>query len=1701
MSLFVVLFVGIMLMIPAYSLTKEDVTNGDTPPSAGDLSGLPAFELQDSQITNLTFERNSNNGEVQDVSFTISYSLSAGDVSVDNPYVMYTINDANLTITSDLPGENIWGYVYDGTRQSGVYHVYHNDDGTGIVLIEFYEDYLNDFSGSPISGTVLFDAEVTRDENNNGTTEDVTIGGITVTIDEFTAHEMGVAKTGSVDADGNITWNVTISNPDMVDMGGSVISDLYLTETTNVTVNPQGAVYFDTGLNTYVIADGVTDKTITLTYEHELSDEYLYQHRGDNVNNTVTMTYDNTPYDATAFVWVPNGYGEGKSGRVEGDYFVWTIKLYNNYGRTLNGFSVDDPMFEQAVGNIEVSGNTSGDLSAGTSFSLSGETLTFAGDITDKEITITYKTPISDMSEDEEAQNTATFKTPEDETITSANGYAKYYAPSVSKSANVSNDLETIKYTVEVVASDGYITEGYYVTDLYLEGIKENSLVVHGGFWGQKTEGVDYEFIDTDDDNVCDTIRILTDLADGSGNPTNRFKVEYEVSVSNEDLPGRTVNGDSITFENTATMGDGMGPIGSVTNTTTVEPTYSMDKSVDGTNVEKTDNGDGTDTYVIPWNVTLSSTKGDYAGKTYIDTTYYDDETSTGSTSESKHYYNGDINIKYGVKDQWGSFTYYDLDSSYYTVTPANDGGFTVYFKTEDEASGTPVENCESIKLSYTTTAVSASDRSVYVKNKGESNGNNDEDSYLLEYANLSDTPYEKSGPKSLKVGDLEVVEQGGINYYKIPYVITYDSTLRAGLSNPTIYIKDTLPEGSVLYKITEAWGRNIYALWYKDSNEEWMSDDNTSYFVWDDNPDTNSVTVNYTEGDATATFRINGSASTTENVYIKYYVLVPKTTVDETIASEEKYTCANTIVDSEEIYEESTVNTTIKDGTAADDSNISKTGSQGVTDGYADYSIDINPEGKNISTDGYIEVSDNLYLEAMTDEELRALYNTDNIANVDRNINFDDVKFTLDSINVYEVGSDSSLTKLSSDTYTVDVNTIKNQTLVEKLTGSLTNSYGYHWNTNSLAFNAGDVITFTLHGTPGATSSSKDNSHFRVIYDYYKSDIVFDENGIFTFSVVAPSNGNNLEFEYWTDNLGVTSVDVAISEDKSSFSNITLTLPDGKHLRVVYTYKIEYATDSKRAAIKIKNTASLTGAGGTESSDNTSNISIKDSTSATSFTAVPVKLNKVNLNNININVSAGFNLYKYDEADGCWKVATQISPSTVQIGSNMIDTHVVDTWEDADANGIANAEKIVTQDYAITLDKETLYMIVEVEAPNPYILLNKPKFFVYTEAPSSSVIEDARAALSSVNTDYEMDSYDTITNGTDATATYTIKNRNYIDTSVTKNWTVSSDTDISEMKIVVGLYRTKKSGRVSSLPTDHDELMALLATWEKVDERELSEANNWSYNWYGDPGDDNYNGVTLESGTEDDEVWYYYVAETGVYHTPDGGTSWDDVTDDYNQTSTAKWQIVGSSNFDGDHTLGTVNIYNTDGISVKKIWQDENRNPLNEEEIDALGVDSIELEVYCSTVAPGVDGEDYDERGIPDGATLLTADDLSGISGITLNGNRVVLNKSNNYSQVLKDLPIDDGSNNKYYYYVVETTDMEELDTVESASVVYTGNGSNYGEIFVYNIVERTQNNSVILPHTGGDGNRALIALGMILLFISFMMLTVRIRGKKYES
>lgn len=227
-------------------------------------------------------------------------------------------------------------------------------------------------------------------------------------------------------------------------------------------------------------------------------------------------------------------------------------------------------------------------------------------------------------------------------------------------------------------------------------------------------------------------------------------------------------------------------------------------------------------------------------------------------------------------------------------------------------------------------------------------------------------------------------------------------------------------------------------------------------------------------------------------------------------------------------------------------------------------------------------------------------------------------------------------------------------------------------------------------------------------------------------YSVDANGNETKLDRNNYILNFESNEKGVTNRDNETGEALIKLTVPDETHIRVKYLYKMiaNNNTPSVRNGCKsserdkvtgkfpimapgmvppvgdtitFSNTAKLYSDGvSAEDSVNSQEYVVSRSGATISTNALP-KIKKVNVGNYNINnLSSKFLLARYDDSKKQWLYATEIN-----------EQNAITKWSDG-FTGLTvckNAEPINVDEsyYQISLDKNSLYKLVEVRVPTGY--------------------------------------------------------------------------------------------------------------------------------------------------------------------------------------------------------------------------------------------------------------------------------------------------------------------------------------------------------------------------------------------------------------
>lgn len=263
------------------------------------------------------------------------------------------------------------------------------------------------------------------------------------------------------------------------------------------------------------------------------------------------------------------------------------------------------------------------------------------------------------------------------------------------------------------------------------------------------------------------------------------------------------------------------------------------------------------------------------------------------------------------------------------------------------------------------------------------------------------------------------------------------------------------------------------------------------------------------------------------------------------------------------------------------------------------------------------------------------------------------------------------------------------------------------------------------------------------------------------------------------------------------------------------------------------------------------------------------------------------------------------------------------------------------------------------------------------------------------------------------------IQNYKKISVKAQKSWADGNENH-SEDTVTVQLYKST-TNMIEGLPDNLEPVENSQVT--------LGAANDWSCTWN-----------DLPNGTEAGLPLYYYVKE--ISYTI-GGESF---TVDGENSGEYKPYYIGNSL----NVSNTVSIINTAGLVVEKSWQTYD----NQDGIPAA--EFIEFQIYRSTTQQ-IDGT------LPNDAVLWKPDKFE-------------LSPSNNWNMVFKDgIEPTDANGNQYYYYVVETTQLADN------KVSYIGNGS--GSTGLITITNKSTKIVIgHMPETGSIGTVWFFIAGGVL-------------------
>ncbi len=522
-----------------------------------------------------------------------------------------------------------------------------------------------------------------------------------------------VTKSSVVGTDGRIKWTLSVYNQYYQDMEGFTLTDKMLASATGVTINPSNAANFsDANDSIMFTTDSKATQWIYITYYTPITDDQLQNTDGsrdnkvslkDENNNELDTDEDTAQFNqSTSFSVTKSAAPDYESGTY-GNKMNWTVRINSNYGTSLDGYLISDPMLPKGA-----------TVSNGTLTEQSDGKWMLSGTNGAKSITITYQTMATGG---ETYNNTAElfYPNPDDDTADTTTGAkddeSKYYKKDselvgVSKSGNYEQDKNQITWNVQVNVQGSMSLVGYTMTDeMFPTDIGSITFNPTAAGTGATLDG--------------NTLTL--------GNPD--YKGSFSLSYTTLVDVNNTTNGTVIS--NTIGIGHGGNEVASDGGEATVTIRNTLEKHLsNGTIHYATNNGVLTKTAWWEANLVLD---GSFVNQIYEDTL----EVTSGDgahTITDTQLANLEV---YGKTQQYGGETLLVLGTHYTVKRTAS--GFRITFMNPVDTAG-----YKYIRISYETTmTANAPTDSNYEKlnytynNSAEFNGNKDSDNtYTIQRTN-----------------------------------------------------------------------------------------------------------------------------------------------------------------------------------------------------------------------------------------------------------------------------------------------------------------------------------------------------------------------------------------------------------------------------------------------------------------------------------------------------------------------------------------------------------------------------------------------------------------------------------------------------------------------------------------------------------------------------------------------------------------------------------------------------------------------------------------------------------------------------------------------------------------------------------------------------------------------------------------------------
>lgn len=525
--------------------------------------------------------------------------------------------------------------------------------------------------------------------------------------------------------------------------------------------------------------------------------------------------------------------------------------------------------------------------------------------------------------------------------------------------------------------------------------------------------------------------------------------------------------------------------------------------------------------------------------------------------------------------------------------------------------------------------------------------------------------------------------------------------------------------------------------------------------------------------------------------------------------------------------------------------------------------------------------------------------------------------------------------------------------------------------------------ITAAANAVITANVSNSDGASGRFTYKDSSGNTVdgasWSGNGSYTFKVPAGATSVNFVTDSGKCDVSIKKTETVtetVTNDKSA--RLKITVPDNKRLRIKYSYGFKREVplgEGKEDEITVVNNVQSRVSGTPQYAENTATFKIGQNAEGWAVTS-PISLAKVDIGDVSIMLTAGFELYRYNPnftgSDGShWQPATEINYDTEK------NTHQAIKWADT-ADG--KADKLYTdgdtgrcylqvREPGIGDDEFYVYKLKEIDPPEHYSVVSDGSiYFTYVKSP----LDDSYIPQEAVDAGYKQ---------FDSGTKLNVENVRNITLNVKKVWADSSWSDFEYVKC--SLYRSIVQSTDGSVPAARE-----LVQVNGEDTFKLTSGESFTIT-------DLPNGNALD-GT----AYYYYVEE--LSYKPTGGE----------EVPISGSKYIPSVKNNGASSDGTtITIVNSSSLKLEKSWiggKPDSGTKLN-------------IEIYRST---------KHELKLPSDAELLGEINLTSADGWKWDS------ADSAFADKIKSY---DSDGNTYYYYAVETNCPEGY-TVTSVSATSTG-------------------------------------------------------------